>query len=232
MIDATVTVFRYTPRLASLMRFYERVGLRTQLTSDAGNYAELVGTSGRLHLHAADSTETALQFHVPDARKAAADLESEGIDHALWDESYGMQLAVEHPVRPKIWIGEDQQDWYGYTQHTGTHPLVSVTAVWGSTDFGLDRDFFARFGFIPTSWNPADGWQALTRGPGRGTIRLHAPAHNASEVLLGLETTESADALDARLRAAGLATRRHADEFSTYVAVTDPDGVEVPVHVP
>ena len=95
-------------------------GLQRRLTSDSGDWADLVG-DGIVGVHIGQEESTVMAFEATDVEALEQPLTDAGFRVALVDEAYGRTLRVEHPDDPRqeaeIWINETQTDFYGYRRH-------------------------------------------------------------------------------------------------------------------
>jgi len=251
--DPSLAVFplRFSSRPAAMIAFLRTLGLAPSLTAGEDSFGDLHAGAGRVMVHSAASTasgaahgDTDLCLIVPDALAAAKQLEAEGLEVAVWDESYGKQGVITGPAGEAIGLNEDQEDSYGYQEHdpAGADARLSVVAVLASDDFARDAAFFARLGFVPEG-TADEHWQAL-RGPGRsGIIGLHAPGPDARrtrpgdgqfgpslQVRLGFQTSEDLAQLAARLQSAGYDAQVRGPQGARAVHLTDPDGSHVEIH--
>lgn len=110
----------YTQQVEQTARRLAGEGLRRRLTSDSGDWADLVG-DGIVGVHIGEQDRTQVGFEAADVEALQQPLADAGFRVALVDEAYGRTLRVEHPDNPdqdaEIWINETQTDTYGYTQH-------------------------------------------------------------------------------------------------------------------
>lgn len=109
-----------TPQVEKTAQMLAGQGLQRQLTSDSGDWADLVG-DGIVGVHIGQEGSTVMAFEAADVGSLKEPLEGGGFRVALVDEAYGRTLRVEHPDDPRqeaeIWINETQTDTYGYTRH-------------------------------------------------------------------------------------------------------------------
>lgn len=109
-----------TPDVEKTAQILAGQGLQRRLTSDSGDWADLVG-DGIVGVHIGREESTVMAFEAADVGSLKEPLEQAGFRVALVDEAYGRTLRVEHPDDPRqeaeIWINETQTDTYGYTRH-------------------------------------------------------------------------------------------------------------------
>lgn len=109
-----------TPQVEETAQMLAGQGLQRRLTSDSGDWADLVG-DGIVGVHIGREESTVMAFEAADVGSLNEPLEGVGFRVALVDEAYGRTLRVEHPDDPRqeaeIWINETQTDTYGYTRH-------------------------------------------------------------------------------------------------------------------
>jgi hypothetical protein len=137
------------------------------------------------------------------------------------------------------------RDLYGYRKHEPRPNDMNLIAVRFSETFALDTAFYARLGFSP---RPAASqhWTALELvGTGAGVIGLHPPngalpvgphspenpAAPPALIDLSFETHEPLADLVRRLSATGLPAELVGDGPAPHVDVTDPEGVQIQIHV-
>lgn len=229
--------FRFSDEPAAMARFLETLGLGVLVSKGTGWY-DLRGRSGSVALHAsgdrsasgAAGGQTGLVMVAPEARAAADYLEAQGLETAVWDESFGVQATVKTPFGGGLSINEEQSDFYGYEQDElgDPHPgPMDVVVVFFTDDLDAAARFFARFGFQPDDDGSEDHHDL--RNGDRGVIHLHR-AHGGEpegSVGLGFQTDEPLQAVTDRLTAAGYAPSLLNDP--PRIAVTDPDGQLVEV---
>lgn len=109
-----------TPQVEETAQLLAGQGLQRRLTSDSGDWADLVG-DGIVGVHIGEEESTVMAFEAADVQALKEPLEEAGFRVALMDEAYGRTLRVEHPddarQEAEIWINETQTDTYGYTKH-------------------------------------------------------------------------------------------------------------------
>lgn len=109
-----------TPQVEETAQMLAGRGLQRRLTSDSGDWADLVG-DGIVGVHIGQEEFTVMAFEAADVSSLKEPLKGAGFRVALVDEAYGRTLRVEHPDDPRqeaeIWINETQTDAYGYTRH-------------------------------------------------------------------------------------------------------------------
>ncbi|GAB3764199.1 VOC family protein [Microlunatus parietis] len=226
--------FRFSDEPAAMARFLEVLGLGVLVSKDTGWY-DLRGRSGSVALHAsgdrsdsgAPGGQTGLVMVAPEARAAAAYLESQGLETSVWDEAFGLQATVSTPFGGKLSINEEQTDFYGYERHEPRPGPVDVVVVFFTNDLDGAARFFARFGFQPDE-DGSEGHHHLRNGD-RGVILLHRAHTDDQEgsVGLSLETDEPLEAVAGQLTAAGYSAELL--DAPRRITVTDPDGQLVEV---
>ncbi len=236
--------FRFSDDPPAMRKFLEALGLGV-LVSHGEGWFDLRARSGAVALHGsgdrseskAPGARTGLVLVTPDARVAADYLESQGLVTRVWDESFGLQAAVETPLGHELSINEEMTDFYGYRQHdvqpapdggvNGTVGPIDVVVVYFTDDLDAAAKFFARFGFQPDDHGSEDNHDL--RNGDRGVIHLHR-SHGGEppgSVGLSFQTPEPLTAVADRLRAAGYVPSL--EDQPQRVAVTDPDGVLVEI---
>lgn len=253
----SVFPLRFTDDPPAMIAFLRTLGMVPVVTVEGDGFGELIaGGGGRVMVHATSSAETAsvsgethLCLSVPSVEDAAEPLRRRGLEVRVWDETYGKQGLVQGPRGEAVSLNEHQRDLYGYRGHDadeggGPDARLQVTAVRASaagTERETDIEFFAEFGFAPTS--AGDQWWQELSAPHAGGVGLHAPvpgkpASRPSDtefgdvalVRLGFSTAEDLDALAERLRGAGYPARRVDEHRLRAVHVTDPDGQQLEIH--
>lgn len=109
-----------TPQVEETAQMLAGQGLQRRLTSDSGDWADLVG-DGIVGVHIGQEESTVMAFEATDVEALERPLTDAGFRVTLVDEAYGRTLRVEHPDDPRqeaeIWINETQTDFYGYRRH-------------------------------------------------------------------------------------------------------------------
>ena len=117
-----VRPIHFVPDVAEAVRFYEALGLTTDVSSRSGHWIELAASGGELCLHdaaiAADGmgrTGVALNFvadeplEAVEARLKAAGFATEG---AIVDQEWGRSLLVAGPDGSIVQIDEPDRELY------------------------------------------------------------------------------------------------------------------------
>lgn len=222
--------FRFSDDPPAMRTFLEVLGLGL-LVSEGDSWFDLRGRSGAVALHGTRQSaatevrggQTDLVMIAADARSAAEYLESKGLSARVWDESFGLQAAVdETPLGREVWINEEATDFYGKQQHEPRPGPIDVVIVFFTDDLAEAATFFGPFGFAADEHGD-DDCQALRNGD-RGVINLHRSHDGQAPGTVGMsfETSEPLTAIADRLTAAGYQPSLLEDP--TRVAVTDPDG--------
>jgi catechol 2,3-dioxygenase-like lactoylglutathione lyase family enzyme len=242
-----VAVVRYTSDVARLAGFYEALGASRRTESRTGGFVDLVAGRGIVMVHAAADSQNRvpaggaeLSFEVDDldeAQRTLADLQP-----VRWDESYGEHLAIRDPRGDGIWIDAAMTDFYGYELHDPRPNDLELLATRFSNDLRRDAAFFASLGFAVRAGS-SEHWTSLASSG--GVIGLHPatgplpagprspdnPAAPPALVTISFETHEPLPQLHDRLLNRGIACALDADGPAPHVTVTDPDGVEIEIHV-
>ena len=253
MTDFTVVAVRYSDDVARMARFLDTLGLGRRISSADERFVDFVAGSALVMLHtAADalthiaSGGTELSVEVSSLDDTVSFLRRLGFDPLEWDESYGRHAAIRDAHGDGIWINERMRDLYGYHDHKPEANDMNLIAVRFSETFAADAAFYARLGFAARP-GANELWTALELvGTGAGVIGLHPtdggtlpagphspdnPAAPPALVELSFETHEPLTELVARLDSAGLGSELVADGQAPHVVVSDPEGIEIQIHV-
>ncbi len=170
--------YRFSADPRAMIKFYETLGLVTEVGTESETFAILRGHGGRIGVHdidtAADAStvSTEMCFETPDADTAAAHCRRLGLDATVVDEAYGRHVDVRHGDR-FVTVNEEMSDFYGYRQRReDAHPTAEVVAVWFCHDFDAEAQWYANFGF--RSDDHDNHWRELRSASPAGTIGLHA----------------------------------------------------------
>jgi hypothetical protein len=252
MTDFTVVAVRHSDDVPRMARLLDAMGLSRRISSPGDRFVDFVAGNALVMLHnAADGFThiapggTELSVEVSDLDATVAFLRRQGFGPLEWDESYGRHAAIRDPRGDGIWITERMRDFYGYRRHDPQPNDMNLVAVRFSATFAADTAFFARLGFAPRP-GANRHWTALELvGSGAGVIGLHPatgplpvgpyspdnPAAPPALIELGFETHEPLIDLVARLRSTGLRAELTGDGPAPHVDVTDPEGLQIQVHV-
>jgi hypothetical protein len=252
MTDFTAVAVRYSDDVPRMARFLDALGLSRRISSADDRFVDFVAGNALVMLHnAADGFThiepggTELSVEVSDLDETVTFLRRQGFDPLEWDESYGRHAAIRDPRGDGIWITERMRDLYGYRRNEPRPNDMNLVAVRFSQTFAADTAFFARLGFAPRP-GASEHWAALELvGTGAGVIGLHPPdralphgphspdnpAAPPALIDMSFETHEPLVDLAGRLRAPGLPAELVDDGPAPHVAVTDPEGVQIQIHV-
>lgn len=252
-LDFTTMAVRYSQDVPRLAAFFDVLGLSRRITTVDDSFVAYVAGAGLVMLHRTASSfiglaagQVELAFEVSDLDATVDGLAEAGLDSIHWDESYGRHAAVREPHGDGIWINERQRDLYGYQAHDPAPNDLNVLAIRFSADFATDSAFYALLGFRPRAGGSAHFQPLDGQRPAAGTIGLHPPGPDGvpagpvsvdnpaappALVELSFETHHDLDALAGQLVAAGYPDARVDDRGVPRLRVTDPDGVEVQIHV-
>lgn len=108
-----------TPDVAGGSATLRTLGLVPRLSSDAGQWSDLLAPGGGLIGVHADDTDTTtsvvLSFETDDADALAARFAERGLRAHIVDESYGRSLRFDDPDGGvELWVNETITDLYGY----------------------------------------------------------------------------------------------------------------------
>lgn len=118
----TVEVLWFTEDVAGAAAVLSTLGLRPNITSDSGGWADFAAPGGGVAAaHEGAPVRADLSFVYGDLAALQEQLRAAGFEAVRIDESYGVTLRVPNPDAPddvdrQIWVSEPQRDLYGYTQ--------------------------------------------------------------------------------------------------------------------
>ncbi len=245
--DLVVRPVRFTDDVPAMQAFLELLGLRPRIVAERGGWVDLVSAAGMVALHsAADSTlgarpgETSLSFEVADAEATRDRLVAAGFDAAVVDESYGRDVVVTDPTGHELLINEQATDLYGYRRlhptdgSAATSDRAPLLAGVVPVCFADDTETFHRFLVaLGLTGQPDPDYAAYDAG-GHGWVGVHAAEpsddHDTATALSLAVEPDRFDALEQRLRAAGLDVTRRDQPFGSSLVLVDPDGQSVEVH--
>jgi hypothetical protein len=249
--DFTVLAVRYCADVPAVAAFYETLGLSRRVSTPTDGFVALVAGDGLVMLHSAGNAQTGvsaglveLSLEVSDLDAAADRLIELGLEPVRWDESYGQHLGIRDPHGDGIWINEVQRDLYGYREHHASPNDLNLLAIRYTDDFAADSAFYGPLGFASRT-NASEHFTPLEgHPPAHGVIGLHphgastpsgphAPDNPVAPPLLvevSFETHEPLDRLADRLRALGITSQLEGGPAPN-VRVTDPEEVEVEIHI-
>lgn len=233
----TAQAIRFTHDVAAMRTFCETLGLQAAVTTD--NWAVMRSASGDVLLHSLASAEsdavagqTDLTFEVDDL-----DAFARTFGDLPLDEAYGRSLRLTDPAGERLWVNEQQTDFYGYSTHeVSPDPELTICPVLFTDPRGPYADFLVRLGLRPDS-GADDSFASFSAD--RGAVGLHVArpgefeqyvvGHAGVRAHLTLTTSGDPHALATRMRDAGYAVRVDTS-FGTMLEITDPDDRKVQVH--
>lgn len=120
--DIAVLPLWYTPEVDAARATLRALGLVERITSDTGDWADLICPGGGLTaVHRDDRPTAAVSFeHTGDLAALHARVTDAGFTADVVDEAWSQVLLVDAPGGgDRIWINQVQSDLYGFRRHGG-----------------------------------------------------------------------------------------------------------------